>query len=592
MRWRENSQRKEKNKMSYPLYPARDIVPLDGIWDFTLLEGETASRMQENAFRGLEFSDLQSVPGCFDAGPRYAGRRGIGVYRKRFHLRQGGRYLLKCGGLGLTAQIFIDGREIESSEFPYSAFTRIFHLAEAGTHEIVFAVDNRFHSEDNGALFRPNYDFYAYGGIYRNVELQKLPERYAIDRCHVLTRDWRTGKVVLNVFLADQEDFQGPLTVSIAFDDEGEGVTETLFFHAGRGAVSGELSVPDFKVWSPERPALHTVRIRTETDCIIERFGIREIKTEGTRLLLNGEPLKLLGYNRHESHPEFGPALPQALMIEDLQILRDMHCNFIRGCHYPQNQDFLDLCDQYGFLVWEEGLAWGNPPENLTDSSFQEKQIRQTRKMIHNSFNHPSVILFGFLNEMHSFDPQARELTEKLVREIRRLDPTRPVTFATAFIDDDKVLDLLDVISTNLYPGWYGCGYEDASPADKIEPRLNEVAARIDSGEDTRNKPWIISEIGAAGLFGCHDRLKGQWSEEYQADYLRRVCRYVLDHSRVCGLALWQFTDCRTYSCSPHLNRARGFNNKGSLDEYRRPKMAFDAVREVFSSWKEQKEED
>ena len=145
----------------------------------------------------------------------------------------------------------------------------------------------------------------------------------------------------------------------------------------------------------------------------------------------------------------------------------------------------------------------------------------------------------------------------------------------------DKALEFADVISTNLYPGWYGCSFDDLDPLAKIHPRLDEVQKILLQAENA-DKPWIISEIGAAALAGCHDRLKGPWSEDFQADYLESVCHYLEMNPRVTGLAIWQFMDCRSYKCSPSLNRARGFNNKGSLDEYRRPKMACERVRDAY----------
>ena len=89
----------------------------------------------------------------------------------------------------------------------------------------------------------------------------------------------------------------------------------------------------------------------------METFGIREIRTENARILLNGKPIYLKGFNRHESAPISGAATTLQEMLVDLQHLKSLHVNFIRGCHYPQSQTFLQLCDQMGFLVWEESLG-------------------------------------------------------------------------------------------------------------------------------------------------------------------------------------------------------------------------------------------
>jgi len=150
----------------------------------------------------------------------------------------------------------------------------------------------------------------------------------------------------------------------------------------------------DLDPWSPSDPKLHTLRVRTNGDDIIERFGIRELKIDDGKMLLNGEPLKLLGYCRHEAHPQFGPALPEQQLLHDLQILKDLGCNFVRGAHYPQDQRFLDLCDELGFLVKEESLGWNAPVEDFQNPVFCDLQEQQTRLMVRNSINHPSVIIF------------------------------------------------------------------------------------------------------------------------------------------------------------------------------------------------------
>ena len=110
-------------------------------------------------------------------------------------------------------------------------------------------------------------------------------------------------------------------------------------------------------------------------------------------------------------------------------------------------------------------------------------------------------------------------------------------------------------------------------------PRLTALSKAL-----PQDKPFLISEIGAEALLGFRDPLKTYWSEEYQADYLDTVCDYFKRHDRINGLALWQFSDGRTYAASNVLGRPRAFNNKGTLDEYRRPKLAYDVVKKQFKS--------
>ncbi|HYD82487.1 MAG TPA: glycoside hydrolase family 2 TIM barrel-domain containing protein, partial [Opitutus sp.] len=312
------------------------------------------------------------------------------------------------------------------------------------------------------------------------------------------------------------------------------------------------LRVPRPKLWSPKSPHLHTVRValcdpsaKKETDDARVRFGLRRIEARAGKLWLNGELLQLRGYNRHEWHPNFGPCTPTLQMIADLQLLRDLGCNFIRGSHYPQDQRFLDLCDEFGFLVWEENLGWGQREKTFTSEKFRSDHDTSLRAMVRASYNHPSVIIWGFLNEAGTDAAYVRPAFEQTVATLRALDPTRLISYASMFAFTDRCFDLVDLIALNLYPGWYGCEGAEA-PLELIGPHLQKCIEHIDTAGFS-DKPAIVSEIGAEGLYGWHDAHDGFFTEEYQAAYLRRTCQAVLENPRWSGIALWHFSDVRTY---------------------------------------------
>jgi beta-glucuronidase len=313
------------------------------------------------------------------------------------------------------------------------------------------------------------------------------------------------------------------------------------------------------------------------------RFGLRRIEVHAGALWLNGERLQLRGYNRHEWHPNLGPCTPVLQMAADLQILRDLGCNFIRGSHYPQDQKFLDLCDELGFLVLEENLGWGQREKTFASAKWREDHAESLRAMVRASCNHPSVIIWGFLNEAGTDQDYPRAVIGETVATLRSLDASRPVTYATMFALDDKHLDLVDIISINTYPGWYACEDVD-DPVGCIKPRIDRCIASIDE-RGFSGKPILISEIGAEALYGWRDAHNDFFTEEYQAKYLQTACQTALEHPRCCGIALWHFSDVRTYSGGRSLGRPRTFNNKGTLDEYRRPKTAYEVVRRVFGDY-------
>ena len=158
------------------------------------------------------------------------------------------------------------------------------------------------------------------------------------------------------------------------------------------------------------------------------RFGIRTVEARDRRIWLNGEPIFLKGVNRHEQNGEFGATTSEAQMVRDLQLVESLNANFVRGAHYQQSQRFLDLCDEMGVLVWEESLGWGNglqytrqydKIDELSDEGFRAAQIHETRERVRASFNHPSVILFGFLNECASGRLECKSLVDALIDAIK-----------------------------------------------------------------------------------------------------------------------------------------------------------------------------
>lgn len=556
----------------YPHYPLRQVHCLDGLWHFAWLGSEVdLATLDINA---IDFAERMPVPGCFDAAPAYAGKRGTAAYRTTLRVTPGTPGLLVFGALGMWSRIYVDGRVLSEPGLPYSQIKLALPPADFATREVVVVSDNRF-DRARLPLLEQFFDFYAYGGIFRSVYWHELPTQ-SVDRAEILTTDLAAGRIQVTVrFL---EPFSGQIAGRAAVDG---GVFSPLDLAVKDGLARFELTVPDATTWSPASPALHTLELRVGKDAIVERFGLRTVGIVDGAVAINGKPVKLLGYCRHEAHPQFGPALPLDQLVQDLQLLRDLGCNFVRGSHYPQDPRFLDLCDEFGMVVFEESMGWGQQVEHFVDPAFQKLQVAQTATMVRKSFNHPCVAIWGFLNEGASHKPESRPLYERLAGALRALDPSRLVTFASMHPFDDVNLDLVDVVSINCYPGWYAKDKELVAPSTEIVPQLNAIRASL-AERGLGDKPFLVSEIGAGAIYGWRDPLHAHWSEEYQEEYLRVVCEEVKANPAIAGVALWQFCDCRTYASARALMRPRAFNNKGTLDEYRRPKLAYRAVQRIF----------
>lgn len=552
---------------AFPHFEKRTVTLLDGLWDFAFFGDVDAASLDLGA---IQLNDRLPVPSAFDAMPAYAGKRGIGVYRRRVCITPGRSARLHFGAVSIWSRVYVDGALLKEHNCGFSGFWVDLPASDSCERTIVVVTDNRYNFERT-PLHEEFFDFYQWGGIIRNVTLHELPPVY-IQNVLVSVTDFRAGTMDVSVKLGGQSAGEVALQTSI---DGGAPQSHSVSVKNGKAAL--QLRVNNPQPWSPATPKLYTLRVVAGQDDWITRFGLRSIETRNHEILLNGEPIRLVGYNRHESHPQYGPALPYTQLVADLQYLRDLGCNFIRGCHYPQDQRFLDLCDELGFLVWEESLGWGQADRQLTNPKFMADHAVVVEEMILTSFNHPSVIMWGFLNEARTDQAYVRPLFEQTVGQMRKLDPKRPITYASMLPDTDLHFDLADIISVNMYPGWYACN-DKSKPLDSIEPFIRRVLQNLEKSPHG-NKPFIISEIGVEALYGWHDQHNDFFSEDYQAEYLRRVVTEYLNNPKINGLAMWHFSDARTYGGGYAISRPRTFNNKGTLDEYRRPKQAYYTIR-------------
>ncbi len=555
----------------FPEHRLRPVTDLRGVWDFVFL-GDAGP--EAVAPGDLAFDDLAAVPGSWDATPRYAGRRGLAAYRTRVPVSRPGRHRLILDGLHHWARVWANGQPVGDHA---GGFTRVAFDMESGDAaeaEIVVLTDNRI-DYDRAPTHLHYFDWYHFGGLTRGGEWQALGDAW-IDSLRVDTLDHEARRLRVRLTLAG--DSGGPRPLSLRF--QGQEILRRDAEVAGEPVeVVHEFEASEADLWSPANPALHHLEARFGDDDLNERVGIRTVSVKGRDISLNGEPLRLRGFNRHEGHPQFGHGQPDQLLITDLQLLEDMGCNFVRGSHYPQDVRFLDLCDERGILVWNEGTAWQQTAAHLTDEHYLTVAERNLTEMVADAANRPCVILWGLLNESESQVAASRSGYERLIRHLRALDATRPVTFATNHPFDDRCLDLADVVSINTYPGWY------TGPIKEIPERLIEITDYLDAQPGAQGKPFILSEIGAGGIPGWRDWNQGRWTETYQARLLETVVGHVnRPGGRWMGLAIWQFCDVRTTEWTAKaLGRPRAFNNKGVVDEYRRPKEAYAVVRKGFT---------
>ena len=538
----------------------RKVKELEGMWDFTT--------------PGSDKKYTMPVPGCWEQHPDFSSYRGKGEYKNRVIVEENCNIRFEFKGVSHTADVYFDGELVAHHYNAYTPFSAIIKNVEKGEHEIRVEVDNSF--SEKSALHIPN-DYYTYGGITRPVAMECLGDAYikSVHFTPLFKDDKWYGKTEIILCNLTDKDLPvyvcGELAEHIMADDP-------VIPANGEEKVVFESSFAGVRAWSHKSPELYLLDVTLSVegkviDDLVERVGFRTVELNGKDILLNGEKVFLKGFNRHEDYASEGCAVSFGHMVQDMNLMQDMGANALRTCHYPNDERMLDLCDERGILVWEENHARGLDIRQMQNPNFEKQCEDCINEMIENHYNHPSIIIWGILNECASQTDEGREMYKKQFEQVKSLDKSRPHTFATCMHFNDKSLALPDILSVNLYLGWY-------ENEDMNERTDREVAWMLDSaGEE---KPVIVSEMGAGAIYGFRDKTCQKWSEELQAEIIRKNLEVYMNKEEITGVFIWQFADCRVTPEVWFGSRPRCHNNKGIVDEYRRPKLAYDVVKEMF----------
>ena len=550
---------------AFDTHRVRKTQELSGsLWDFATLPRE-----------GEPVRLKMPVPGCWQNEPETLAWRGRAKYEKKF--AASGNVRLEFKGVSHTARVLVDGEMVKEHYNAYTPFSVVLKKLPAGEHMLEVLVDNSFGPDS--ALHVPN-DYQTYGGITRPVALEELAGQYV--SCMHFTPSLQDGKWYASVeaFVENLEGvpFEGRLELLL---DGREFASVPVRLEAEEKAMLTvpQTPWPDAEAWCPENPRLYLLSAvlygegGEAKDDLIDRVGFREVRTRGKDILLNGQKLQIRGFCRHEDHPQFGCSLPWAAMCRDLSLMRDLGANSVRTSHYPNDELFLDLCDETGMLVWEENHARGLSEEDMRNPNFERQCEDCIREMIGAHYNHPSIYIWGILNECASHTQYGRECYQKQLELIRSLDHTRPRSFASCQFKTDICFDLVDVVSYNIYPLWY-----HDTPVDVY---LKDLYGWVQEETGGSGKPFLITEVGAGAIYGYRTPEKVKWSEEYQAQALEKQLSAILSQEGCSGVYIWQFCDCRVCDNWFHI-RPRTMNNKGVVDEYRRPKLAYETVKKMF----------
>lgn len=555
----------------FATHEKRKQTDLDGIWEFQVIEECALPRT---------YTDTISVPSCWEMVLPYCRYRGMAAYRKELYVENTGNVRLVFKGISHTGMVYLDGRYIGKHYNAYTPFSLVVPGVAEGKHWLEVIVDNSW--TEKSRLHFPN-DYYTYGGITRSVYQELVPD------CFVERMEFEpglcSGKWTARVRITVRNLSRRQEGVLVTAECAGQKQTVKLeVLEPGETTVGMEMHYEEVSPWSHESPALYLLKVHLATsqgeqDDLIDRVGFRVVEQKEDKLLLNGQPIFLKGVNRHEDHGITGCAIPVSLMDADIKLIENLGANAIRTCHYPNDEKFLDLCDEHGIYVWEESHDRGGDVEQLTHPLFLEQSMAVMREMVEYHYNHPSIIIWACLNEAASNEKEGAEIF-RIHHDYFARDKSRLHTHASnRYLEPgrgDMCLGMETIWAFNMYPYWYG--------EDTVEEDLG-LMRRCMEESGNGGKPMIISEYGGGGIYNFHDVMHVKWSEEYQADLIRRATKEIFAQEDVVGVFVWQFCDVRISQEGPRnwpMTRPLSRNNKGLVDEYRRPKMAYYALREAF----------
>ena len=497
-----------------------------------------------------------SVPGCWDAqSPELCQYEGCALFVRDFETpASGARQFLYVGAANYEATLWLNGAFLGLHEGGFTPFCVEVTECLRPRNVLAVVVDNRREKEQVPGLA---YDWSNHGGIFRSVRLVGLPQSH-IKRWFLRLlpgSDFR--RLRLDVETSAPEGEQVTLRIAELGVEERASVD-------GQGVAAVEL-VAEPELWSPGEPRLYEVEVAMESgDRVEDRIGFREVRVEGTQIVLNGRPVFLRGICAHE---EF-PGRARAARVEDtrgmIEEAQELGCNFLRLAHYPHHENAARLAEEMGMLLWEEipvywHLAFDQPP-TLANAR------NQLRELILRDRNRASVILWSIANETPPSDERLAFLSD-LAAHARALDPTRLITAALLPFTEDPLIPLLDVVGVNEYYGWY------SGQVEQVEEALGRLSGA--------GKPVVISEFGADCAAGLHGRADEIRTEEFQADFHRRQFESLLRFPFVAGTSPWVLYDFQTPLRQNKFQR--GFNRKGLVaDDHKTRKMAFETVREAY----------
>ncbi|MBR3538497.1 MAG: glycoside hydrolase family 2 [Eubacterium sp.] len=528
---------------------------LNGEWHYAVDPYDTCIRQrwfeelrydEEGNTLPLDYSfdewELMELPCCWNLKDRmYLLYEGSMIFTRKFSYScedPEERVILKIGAANYLCRVFLNkkfvGMHLGGSTPCYLDITDYLQKE----NRILLQVDNTRRATQIPAM---NTDWYNYGGVYRDIDIFRVPKDHIRDFRIVLEPGSEFHKLRASVTMS--EDYSGPARLEIPELD----IALDINVELGHGELLFDASPT---LWSPEDPKLYDVTLACDGDRILDKVGFREIQVRGMDIVLNGKPLFLRGISAHEESIHGGKLLTDEERMENIRIAKQLNCNFMRIAHYPHSERMAQLADELGLLLWEEVPVYWDIRFDLEESYADAEN--QLTELIRRDYNRASVIIWSVGNENPDTDDRFRFMS-RLVNHAHSLDTTRPVS-AACLVNfeknriEDRLEESLDIIGVNEYIGWYTADW-------------NKLPDFFENSHPA--KPVIITEFGADARPHLRDTVTDKGTEDCQAYVYRKQTEQIRKIPYIKGMTPWILYDFRCPRRTSVLQKY--YNTKGLL---------------------------
>ena len=555
---------------------------LNGKWHYAVDQYDTCIRQrwfeeishdEEGNTLPLDYSfdewEMMELPCCWNLRDRmYMLYEGSMIFTRKFSYvckDPEERMILKIGAANYLCRVFLNkkfvGMHLGGSTPFYLDITEYLEKE----NRIILQVDNTRRVTQVPAM---NTDWFNYGGIYRDIDLFRVPKNHIKDFRIALEPNSDFRKIRAAVTMSESYTGTAKLTI-------GElGISLDIPVTDGQGELLFDASP---RLWSPEDPKLYKVSLECDSDSVTDQVGFREIRVSGMDICLNGKALFLRGISCHEESIRGGKMLTDEERLENIRIAKKLGCNFMRIAHYPHSERMAQLADEAGLLLWEEiPVYW----DIRFDSEESEKDAEnQLKELISRDYNRASVIIWSVGNENPDTDERFRFMS-RLVDCAHGMDSTRPVS-AACLVNfeknriEDRLEASLDIIGVNEYIGWYTADWNKLP-----DFFMNSHPA----------KPVIITEFGADAQAHLRGTVTDKGTEDCQAYVYERQTKQIREIPYIKGMTPWIMYDFRCPRRSSVLQKY--YNTKGLLSADKKYiKPAFYVLQSFYQSMMDKKEE-